>query len=165
MSGPDTGARLGKLMKFRDLANIVAIALALGSTTALAQTSGTVARLTDVEGNVLVSQGDAMVAATNNQRVPVGARVLTTTGAKVVVNYDVGCDVRLDQNQRFTVRTGACAALLSEVVAVGPAPGAIGGGTAVAGLSTAEVTLGVVAIVALGAGAYETFRNKSVSPN
>lgn len=152
-------------MKYRAVSTVVAIAFALGSATALAQTSGTVARLVGVEGNVLVSQGDAMVAATNNQRVPVGARILTTSGAKVVVNYDVGCDVNLGQNERFTVRVGECGALRSEVVAVGPAPGAIGGGTAAAGVTATEVTLGVVAIVALGAGAYETFRNKSVSPN
>ncbi len=63
--------------------------------------------LADLEGNVLVSQGDAMVAGTTaNQRVPVGTRVVTTSGAKVTISYDVGCDVRLKENERFTVSIG-----------------------------------------------------------
>ncbi len=127
------------------------------------------ARLTGLEGNVLVSQGDAMAAAANGQRLAVGTRVVTTAGAKVTINYDVGCDIALKENQRFTVRLGECAALLAEVVPLGPAAGAIGGGTVVAtgvtGVPVAAAVGGIATIGYLGYGAYETFRNKSVSPN
>src|SRR5271169_3574200 len=115
-------------MNIRGVATILGLVSALGAGLVAAQGAGpvagqgsaTVARLIDLQGNVLVSQGDAMVAATNNQRVAVGTRVLTTTGARVVVDYDVGCDVRLKENERFTVRLGECGVLASEVVSLGP---------------------------------------------
>jgi hypothetical protein len=157
-------------MNIRRFSMGFALAAAFGAGSALAQQQGAVAKLVDIEGNVLVSQGDAMVAATNDQRVPAGTRVVTTAGAKVTINYDFGCDVRLKENERFTVALGACAALLTQVTPVGPAAGAIGGTTAaVGGTVTAMSVPGLVfsaAIVGgLGYGAYETFRNKSVSPN
>ena len=123
------------------------------------------ARLTGLEGNVLVSQGDALVAAANNQRVAVGTRILTTAGGRVVVNYDAGCEVKLKENERFTVRVGECGALVGEVVALGPAPGAIGGGLgAAAGVSTGDI-LGAALIGGIGIGAYALFSRPSVSPN
>ena len=125
-----------------------------------------VAALKDMEGTVLVNQGDAMVAATPDQRLPVGARVVTTAGAKVTINYDAGCDVRLNENQRFTVRVGPCGILLAEVEALGPAAGAIGG-EAVASAAGAEIgtIAGIGGIAALAAGAVALFRNNPVSPN
>ena len=149
---------------------LLGLAATLGAPVVSAQQPAAVARLTNMEGQVLVSQGDAMVAATANQRVTVGTRVLTTAGARVVVNYDTGCDVALKPNERFTVRLGECGVLATEVVALGPAPGAIGGGvgaatTAAVGTSTVG-TIGAVAVVGgLGWGTYEIFRDKSVSPN
>jgi hypothetical protein len=134
---------------------LLGLAVTLGAPVASAQQPAAVARLTNMEGQVLVSQGDAMVAATANQRVTVGTRVLTMAGAKVVVNYDVGCDISLKENQRFTVRAGECAVLLTEVVPLGAA----------VAVPTAAVA-GTVAIVGgLGWGTYEIFRDKSVSPN
>jgi hypothetical protein len=133
--------------------------------TAPAQPRSTVARLTNLQGGVLVSQDDAMVAATNNQRVPVGTRVLTPGGASVVINYDAGCDVTLKENERFTVAGGACCLLAAQVVPLGPAPGAIGGGVGVAGVTTTDVILGAAIIGGVGYGAYELFKRPSVSPN
>ena len=157
------------LRAIRTSLTLLGLAAAVGAPAALAQQPASVARLTGMEGQVLVSQGDAMVAATNNQRVAVGTRVLTTAGAKVVVNYDAGCDVALKSNERFTVRMGECGVLATEVVALGPAPGAIGGGAAAATGAGAVSTVAVVGSVAivggLGYGAYEIFRNKPVSPN
>ena len=96
-------------MNIRRVSMGIAVAAA-GRGPALAQQQDTVAKLADLEGNVLVSQGDAMVAGTaNGQRVAVGTRVVTTAGAKVTISYDVGCDVRLKENERFTVNIGACA--------------------------------------------------------
>lgn len=157
-------------MNIRAISTSIGFAAALVAGSALAQQQGTVARLTGLEGNVLVSQGDAMVAGSNGQRLGVGTRVVTTAGAKVTINYDVGCDVPLKENQRFTLRLGECAVLLAEVVPLGPAAGAIGGGTVAAGgtaagVSTTAVVLGVAAIGVLGYGTYEAFKNDNVSPN
>jgi len=154
-------------MKIRAISTLLGLAAALAAGLVAAQQSGTVARLSGLEGNVLVSQADAMVAATPDQRVAPGTRVLTTAGAKAMVTYDNGCEVRLKDNERFTVRLGECAVLLKEVVAVGPAPGAIGGGvgTAAAGGTTVSTILGVAAAGGMGYGIYELYRRPSVSPN
>ena len=142
------------LRALRTSLTLLGLAAILAAPAASAQQPAAVARLTDMEGQVLVSQGDALVAATAGQRVTPGTRVLTMAGAKVVVNYDAGCDVALKENQRFTVRVGECAVLAKEVVALGAA-----------GVSTAGA-IGTVAIVGgLGWGTYEIFRDKSVSPN
>lgn len=145
-------------MKTRVVAILLGMAAVLGAGASAAQQSGTVARLNNLEGNVLVSQGDAMVAATNGQRVPAGARVLTMTGGKVAVVYDSGCDISLKENQRFTVRAGECAVLLTEVVTVGLVP-------VVATGVTSNMVIGVLGAAGFGVAAYEVFRNKSVSPN
>ncbi len=149
---------LENLMKTHVFSLLFGIVALLGAGASAAQQAGTVARLNNLEGNVLVSQGDAMVAATNGQRVPAGTRVLTMAGAKVGIVYDSGCDVSLKENQRFTVRTGECATLLTEVVSLGPAP-------AVATGVTSNLVVGVLAGAGFGYGIYEVFRNRSVSPN
>jgi len=181
----------------RRLATITAIAAAallIGGSAVAQQKDSTVAKLRDAEGNVLVSQGDAMIAGANDQRLAVGTRVVTTSGAKVTISYDVGCDVRLKENERFTVTVGPCAVLLGQVESLGPAAGAIGGGTtgtttamtattagggaagtggaAAAGgttLGTFAAAGGGVALITTGVitgvGIYELTRKNPVSPN
>lgn len=146
-------------MRIRAVVTVLGIAAALAAGVAAAQQAQTVARLTGLEGGVMVTQGDAMVAAANDQRVPAGARVVTLAGGKVLIKYDTGCDVAMKENQRFTVRNGECAILLTEVVSLGPAPT-----VAAAGVST-NMVLGIVGAAGFGYGAYEFFRDKSVSPN
>jgi len=123
------------------------------------------AGLTNVEGNVLVSQGTAMVAAAPGQRVAVGQRVVTTAGARATVRYDTGCEVRLGENQAFTVRpAGDCGALIAAVETLGPAAGAIGGGAAAttfAGVGTAGwVAIGGITALAI----YESTKNDTSKP-
>jgi hypothetical protein len=129
----------------------------------------TVAKLIDMEGNVLVSRGDAMVAGSNDQRLPAGTRIVTTAGAKVTINYDVGCDVKLNENQRFTVSVGPCAALLAQVENLGPAAGAIGGGegavAAAGGTGGIGTIAGVGALAAAVIGAVVAARKNTVSPS
>jgi len=146
-------------MNIRTFLGFLGLAAALGAGNAFAQ-QGTVARLSNLEGNVMVSQGDGMVAAVKDQRVAAGTRVVTMAGGKVVVNYDVGCDVSLKENQRFTVRTGECALLLGEVVTL--VPGSAG---AVASVGVVEVVGGIGIGGGLIYGGYETFRGSSASPN
>jgi len=146
-------------MNIRTFLGFLGLAAALGAGNAFAQ-QGTVARLSNLEGNVMVSQGDGMVAAVRDQRVAPGTRVVTMAGGKVVVNYDVGCDVSLKENQRFTVRTGECALLLGEVVTL--VPGSAG---AVASVGVVEVVGGIGIGGGLIYGGYETFRGSSASRN
>jgi len=65
------------------------------------------AKLTGLQGNVLVSQADGMAAAVEGQALPPGARVFTTAGAKVTITYERGCLVSLGENRRYTVREAA----------------------------------------------------------
>ena len=146
-------------MNIRTFLGFLGLAAALGAGNAFAQ-QGTVARLSNLEGNVMVSQGDGMAAAVRDQRVAPGTRVVTMAGGKVVVNYDVGCDVSLKENQRFTVRTGECALLLGEVVTL--VPGSAG---AVASVGVVEVVGGIGIGGGLIYGGYETFRGSSASRN
>lgn len=131
------------------------------------QNQNTVAKLKDIEGNVLVSEGDAMVAGADDRRLRVGTRVVTTAGAKVTINYDVGCDITLKENQRFTVTAGPCAVLLAQVENLGPAAGAIGG-EAVAGAAGGNVGtivgVGVLAAALVG-GVVAATRKNPVSPS
>jgi hypothetical protein len=156
-------------MKSRALSTVAFLASVVLAGPALAQqpTSG-VAKLADLVGDVLVSKGDAMVAGMNGMPLPVATRVVTTAGAKVTIAYEFGCNVRLDENSQFTVKVAAdCAALAKEVVALGPAPGAIGGGvgTAVAGGSALGTMVQAAFIGGMAYGAYETFKKNPVSPN
>ena len=147
-------------MNIRTFLGLLGFAAALGAGNAVAQ-QGTVARLSNLEGNVMVSQGDGMIAAVRNQRVAPGTRVVTMAGGKVVVNYDVGCDISLKENQRFTVRMGECALLLGEVVTLVPGSATV----AVASVGVIEVVGGIAIGGGLIYGGYETFRGSSASPN
>ena len=89
---------------------MLAAALAAGVVSAQTAAPRTVARLTALQGNVLVSQADAMAAASNEQKLLSGTRVITTAGARVTVAYANGCSVELGANRRYTVREqDACA--------------------------------------------------------
>lgn len=148
-------------MKPRNLfLSLLAAAAAVGAGGALAQ-QGTVARLKNLEGSVMVSQGDGMAAAVKDQRVAPGTRVITLAGGKVVVNYDVGCDVSLKENQRFTVRMGECAALVADVVTLVP------GSTVVAatGVTVPEIVTGVLVGGGLIYAIHDANRGSTASGN
>ena len=111
-----------------------------------------VAKLTGLDGTVLVSQGDAMAAGANGQSLAVGQRIVTTAGSRVTVSYSNGCDVRLIENQRFVVReAGACSALIALVEGTGIAGAGAGtaaatGGSLFAG-GSAGTAIGLAAVV------------------
>jgi hypothetical protein len=147
------------------IALLVAAVAAAGAAPAQ-QAARTVAKLTGMQGNVLVSQGDAMAAASNGQVLPVGARVVTTAGAQVVISYDKGCDVKLNENQRFTVKElGECPALIASVESLAPGSGAIGGAAATAPAVAVVASGGIVA--GIGYGIYEITKStdNNVSPS
>ena len=73
-------------MSARKLGTTMAMAAMFVAGTAFAQQPDrTVAKLIDIEGTVLVSEGDAMAAGAKDQRLKVDTRVVTTAGAKVTI--------------------------------------------------------------------------------
>jgi len=149
-------------MNIRGVATVFCLAIGLGAGYAAAQDRGPVARLTNLQGNVLVSKDDAMVAATNNEPLAVGTRVLTTKDASAVVVYADGCNIALKENERFTVAIGTCDALAGSVVALGPAPGAIGGGAAAGAIGGGVDAAAIVIPAAIaGVGLYEVYKSNS----
>ena len=149
-------------MNARALASSAIAAALLWSGVALGQQPApeerTVARLKAPTGTVLVSQRDAVVAGTKDQRLPVGTRVTTTAGAEVVIAYDNGCDVKLNENQRFTVReSNDCAALVA-AVETNTAPVAAAGGRGNFGGAAALIGAGAIGAVLIN-------RDQSSSPN
>jgi hypothetical protein len=110
----------------------------------------TVAKLTNVEGTILVSEGDAMAAGFKDQRLKIDTRVVTTAASTVIIDYDRGCNVRLYENQRFQVRDrGGCCALIAAVEGIG-APVAVAA-SGITGLGILSA-VGVGSAVIIGVG-------------
>jgi len=132
----------------------------LAATSAIAQSeqSGTVARLKDVIGNVLVTQQAGLAAGTEAQRLTKGTRIITTANSEVVVVFDNDCEVRMRENQRLDIEDKPCAAMIP--VSFGGTVLAAGAGAGLAGFITPIVMVGG-AVVLLEAGHGRT----PVSPN
>ena len=116
---------------------------------------GTVAKLVQMNGNVLVSRESGLATGNEAARLLTGTRVITTANSNVVVEYDNGCRVRLEENQRFEVENKPCALLVAQNLFVAPVPTGVAAAT-------------IVPAIALGAGAaliYDTRKQPPVSPN
>lgn len=104
-----------------------AVAVALCAATVSAQTppparDGTIAKLVELNGNVLVSREAGMSSGNEALRLLPGTRVITTAKSEVIVEYDDGCRVKLKENERFEVERGKpCALLLAQPILVAPA--------------------------------------------
>ncbi len=81
----------------------VALCILAAFSSAAQSGDGTVARLVDLDGSVLVSRDSTLRSGDEAQRLLPGTRVLTTLQAKVVVEFDDGCRVRLERGQRLEV--------------------------------------------------------------
>jgi hypothetical protein len=129
-----------------------------------------IAKLSEVQGTVLVSQGDAMTAGVNEQRLNAGTRIVTTASTSVTIVFDKDCQIKLTENERFVIRDASnCGALAATVESLAPAAGAIGGSAAVLA-TTGTSGIGAVALGGLagtGVAVYEALRNSKVplSPN
>ena len=110
-AAPRAGLQNARSTTFRRLnCAILVFAAAFAVGVVQAQQPGSarsIAKLTGLQGNVLVSQADGMAAAVEGQALPPGARVFTTAGAKVTITYERGCLVSLGENRRYTVREAA----------------------------------------------------------
>jgi hypothetical protein len=114
----------------------------------------TVARLRQVEGNVLVSQESGLASAEESLRLDDRSRVITTANAKAVVIYDDGCEVALEPNQRLEIRTDkVCAERLAQAETIFKEPAGMAlaaAGTGVAGGVTAAALTGVAGAGIIG---------------
>jgi hypothetical protein len=168
----------------RAVSGAVALVAALAAGVLLAQQSAAprpIARLTGVQGNVLVSDADGLAAAANDQKLAPGVRIITTGGAKVTITYDRGCIVDLGENRRYTVREQAeCAAAKAPPLGAASSFAVLGGarvanaggsvirgdlgvspGTAVAGFLPGKVIDGTIRTA--GAGATQAQRDAGVA--
>ena len=82
------------------------LALAAGLLASHAATAGepSVARIVEVRGNVLVSNGYEMASATEALRVAADTRLLAIGNASAVVEFGDGCRVRLQPGTRLEIR-------------------------------------------------------------
>lgn len=115
---------------------------------------GTVARLRQVVGNVLVSQESGLASAEESLRLDDRSRVITTANAKAIVTYDDGCEVTLEPNQRLEIRTDkACAERIARAETIFKEPAGMAlaaAGTGVVGSATAAALAGVAGTGVLG---------------
>ena len=129
---------------------------------AVAQTGSTVAELKDVQGQVLVAEGDVSSSATEGLRVAKNVSITTTARAGATVVFDSGCRVVLKESQRLVVDPAmACDALIASVGSAVPAAlgaGVAAGGAAAGGLSV--TTLAVAGGIGVGALIYANCRRK-----
>lgn len=103
---------------------------------------GTIAKLRDVKGNVLVSNESGLATGDEALRLVPGTRVITTANSEVVVDFDEGCSVKLKENERFEVEKGKpCALLLAQPygIVVAAAGAALAPGLIVAAFGAAAL--------------------------
>jgi hypothetical protein len=111
-------------MKTQALYAILCALLAAPAVHAQQTRDGTIARLVDMNGNVLVSRESGLASGNEALRLLPGTRVITTANSEVVVEYDDGCRVKLKENQRFEVERGKpCALLLAQNIVTTPSAG------------------------------------------
>jgi hypothetical protein len=84
-----------------------------------ARAQSTVAKLQQVTGNVLVSREAGLATGAEAQEIANGSRIITTANSRVVVVFDNGCRVEMQENQRLEVDSRKpCAALVVEGLAL-----------------------------------------------
>jgi len=88
-----------------------------------------VATLDNIEGVVLVNQGEKYVTAASGFVLAPGDRVLVMAGAKAVVNFTDGCALPVSAGSTTTVpETSTCAGAVAQTEAVGPTYAQAAGG-------------------------------------
>jgi len=150
--------------KLRGCALVAVFSLA--GAASFAQTPGElVARLKNVNGNVLVSRESGLAAGDEALRIAKGTRVITTANSEVTVVYDNGCEVKLKENQRFEITVDKpCRALatLPHSILLQPEGAALASATlGGAAFAAATPALGVAGVAAILSARSE----QTVSPN
>jgi hypothetical protein len=161
------------VVKYASLVNRAALAAALAlvvTSAPLAQQGGqaapaNVAHLENVEGSVLVGSASGLVSGSKGLVLKEGTRVLTTAKGRVLVQFDDGCKVQMEPNQRYVVsRDKACEMRILMVQGSVPAvvpPTSTMGAAALSGNLEAAAAIGAVGV---GVALWNR-RDESVSPN
>lgn len=112
------------------------------------ETRQEVGRLQNVQGTVLIKQGEQSVPVTEGQLLFRADEILVTEGASALVVWNDGCDIELDEGEVFKVnRLSPCAMLWW----AGPAAAGVACGAAHADKSDKSRNLAAVGL-AVGAG-------------
>lgn len=139
------------------------IAAVLGASVAFAQTDKpeSDAELVEIEGSVLVNQGEQFVPASEGIRLKEGDRVMAMSESGALIKYDDGCDVRVEPDTVVTLDEGSpCAGWLLGVERAAPAGLALGAGGATGLSPWIYVPVGVITGVIL----YDEFDDAPSSP-
>lgn len=89
---------------------------------------GSLATVTDLTGVVLVSSGERFSTAKIGFELSTGSRILTMENANATIDYDDGCQLRLDANTMVTLRKAdECSLSTVESEALGRQYASIGG--------------------------------------
>jgi hypothetical protein len=119
-----------------------------------------VGKLKDVKGLVTVTTGDMLATAVSGAPLIADTRIVATSSGEVILNFDIGCDIKLEANQSIRVRDGLnCAALLASVESVG-GPFVVAAGAGGVGIPGYLLAAGG-ALIIVGT----TNRGNSVSPD
>jgi hypothetical protein len=126
-----------------------------------------IAKLKDVHGNVLVSTETGLASGDEGLRLTRGTRVITTARADVIVAFDKGCDVKLEENQRFEVDDEKpCAALIAQAQSILAEPAGAVAATTAGSAAAYSVFLPALGGGLLGVEAIKGLReSQPVSPN
>jgi hypothetical protein len=131
-----------------------------------------VAHLVELDGSSLVSVKSGLVAGSEGFPLRQGVRVITTASTKLIVAYLDGCEVKLNENQRYEVNIAKpCSERILDVKSILLPPATVGAALASPGfLSSAALSGGLQAGVGLGglAGTASLVRERmsdTVSPN
>lgn len=76
----------------------------MGTSTQVFANDTPIARLVDLQGNVLVSHDRSIASAVEEMPLPLGSRVVVTANSAAVVEYSDSCRVDLGAGDRFDVR-------------------------------------------------------------
>lgn len=86
-----------------------------------AAVAGSVAKLVDTQGMVLVNRGEAFVSVVEGQAVQAGDRVMLLEGASAVLAFADGCELPLGAGALLEVPAlSTCAGGVASVQALGP---------------------------------------------
>lgn len=141
---------------------IAAIACALLSTAAIAQSDPpkSNAIVVEIQGSVLVNQGQQFEVVPSGTQLKAGDRVMAMSESSALLRYEDGCDVRVEPETVVTLDEGSpCAGFIlasERALPAGLALGAAGGGV--------SALIYVPAIAVTGVLVYDEFFDDPSSP-
>lgn len=121
--------------------------------------------LVDLQGSILVNEGEQFLAATEGLPLSSGDRVMALENSTALLRYEDGCDVKVEPETVVTLTEGSpCAGWLLAVEPVAPAGVALGGAGAAATAGGVSPWIYIPAGVIAGVLIYEEFFDDPSSP-